>query len=319
MSNSAISSKTKTQFAKDVLAGLRQMPKKLPSKYFYDDRGDKLFQDIMQMQDYYLTYCEYEIFDTHRQAILEKIGDKPFDLIELGAGDGYKTKVLLRHFLFKNADFTYHPIDISENVLVELEDALEDNMPELEVQCMPGDYFQMLEQLSEASNRQKVILFIGANIGNLSRERAANFLTQLQQCMAAGDLLLIGMDLKKDPQTILNAYNDSTGITAAFNLNLLHRINRELGADFNVDAFKHWETYNPISGETKSYLISKEKQSVEILDQTIEFDAWEAIDVELSQKYSVREIEAMAKQTGFEVVEHFFDKRKYFVDTLWRK
>lgn len=314
-----MSSKAKTPFAQDVLAGLQRTPKKLPSKYFYDEQGDKLFQDIMQMPDYYLTYCEYEIFDTHRQAILEKIGDEPFDLIELGAGDGYKTKVLLRHFLFKNADFTYHPIDISENVLVELEDDLEGNMPDLEVHCMPGDYFQMLEQLSASSKRQKVILFIGGNIGNLTRERAAYFLRQLQQCMAPGDFLLIGMDLKKNPQTILNAYNDPTGITAAFNLNLLHRINRELGANFNVDAFKHWETYNPITGETKSYIISTEKQRVAILDHTIEFDAWEAIDVELSQKYSVREIEALAQQTGFEVVEHFFDKRKYFVDTLWRK
>lgn len=308
-----------TQFATDVLSGLTRTPKKLYSKYFYDEQGDKLFQEIMQMPSYYLTYSEFEIFDTHRQAILEQIGDKPFDLIELGAGDGYKTKVLLRHFLFKGADFTYRPIDISENVLLELENDLTENIPELDIQGLPGDYFQMLEKLSASSNRQKVILFIGANIGNLTRDQASDFLRQLQQSMASGDLLLIGFDLKKDPQTILDAYNDSTGITAAFNLNLLHRINRELGANFNVDAFKHWETYNPLTGETKSYLVSKQKQSVAFLDTKIHFDAWEAIDVELSQKYSLKEIENLAKTTGFQVQQHFFDKRHFFVDTLWQK
>ncbi len=319
MSQSSVQNQVESSFAKDILAGLQATPKKLSSKYFYDEQGDKLFQAIMQMPDYYLTYCEYEIFDTHRQAILKRIGDEPFDLIELGAGDGYKTKVLLRHFLFKDADFTYRPIDISENVLLELENDLKSNLPELEVECLPGDYFRMLEKLSASSKRKKVILFIGANIGNLTRERAADFLSQLQQSMNKGDLLLLGIDLKKDPQTILNAYNDPEGITAAFNLNLLQRMNRELGANFDVDAFKHWETYNPVTGETKSYIVSKKKQSVELLDTVVHFDAWEAIDVELSQKYSVREIEMLAQQSGFKVIEHFFDKRHYFADTLWQK
>lgn len=308
-----------SQFAKDVLEGLSRTPKKLSSKYFYDENGDKLFQDIMNMPEYYLTDCEYEIFETHRQQLLHLIGDKPFDLIELGAGDGTKTKVLLRHFLAQGADFQYRPIDISPNVLLDLEEDLKANIPELRVKSLPGDYFEMLEKLNTSSGVRKVILFIGANIGNLTREQALDFLQKIQQNMAKGDLLLLGFDLKKDPQIILNAYNDPAGITAAFNLNLLHRMNRELGADFDVQAFKHWETYNPITGETKSYLVSTKKQSVHLLNKTFHFDAWEAIDVELSLKYSLSEIENLAKSTGYQAVHHFFDSKNYFVDTLWKK
>lgn len=311
--------KIDTPFAKDVLSGLQSTPKRLSSKYFYDERGDKLFQSIMEMPEYYLTDAEYDIFENCRQHILYLIGDQPFDLIELGAGDGYKTKVLLRHFLSQNADFKYLPIDISKNVLLELENDLKENLPGLKVEGLPGDYFEMLEQLNNKSKIRKVILFIGANIGNLTREEALNFLEKLHQNMSKGDLLLIGFDLKKDPEIILKAYNDPAGITAAFNLNLLHRMNRELNADFDVKAFKHWETYNPISGETKSYLVSKKRQNIHLLDETIHFEAWEAIDVELSQKYNINEVEIFAKQTGFQVVKHLFDQQYYFADTIWQK
>lgn len=308
-----------SQFVHDVLTGLARSPKKLSSKYFYDEQGDKLFQDIMQMPEYYLTDCEYEIFETHRQAILNTIGKKPFQLIELGAGDGYKTKVLLRHFLAQGADFQYRPIDISSNVLLELEHDLKQDLPELRVESLAGDYFEMLGKLSADTKMRKVLLFIGANIGNLTREQAADFLKKLNQSMAKGDLLLIGFDLKKDPEIILQAYNDPAGITAAFNLNLLRRINRELGANFDLNAFKHWETYNPATGETKSYLVSMHKQNVIIQGQTILFDAWEAIDVELSQKYSLQETEELAERIGFKVVKHYFDRRNYFVDSFWKK
>lgn len=308
-----------SQFAKDALEGLSRTPKKLSSKYFYDETGDKLFQDIMNMPEYYLTNAEYEVFEMHKSELLDLIGGKPFDLIELGAGDGTKTKVLLHYFLEKKANFQYRPIDISPNVLLDLEEDLKANLPELQVKSLPGDYFEMLGKLNSPNGIRKVILFIGANIGNLTRENAVVFLQKIQQNMAKSDLLLIGFDLKKDPDVILKAYNDPAGITAAFNLNLLHRMNRELGADFEVDAFKHWETYNPATGETKSFIVSTKKQSVQLFDQTFYFDAWEAIDVELSQKYSLIEIENLAKNTGFSVTQHFFDSNHYFVDSLWEK
>jgi len=306
-------------FLTDVIAGLSQTPKKLSSKYFYDANGDKLFQDIMNMPEYYLTNCEYDIFETHKQNLLSLIGEEPFDLIELGAGDGTKTKVLLQHFLSQQADFQYLPIDISKEGLENLEKDLKVNLPELCVKGLSGDYFEMLEQLSASSGVRKVILFIGANIGNMTRAQAADFLQHLNQTMITGDLLLIGFDLKKDPNIILNAYNDSAGVTAAFNLNLLSRINRELGADFAINNFRHWETYNPATGETKSYLVSTQKQAVHLQNETFHFDAWEAIDVELSLKYSLSDIENLAEKSAFKVVQHFFDSNHYFVDTIWQK
>lgn len=308
-------------FARDVREGLMRSPKKLPSKYFYDEKGDQLFQEIMQMPEYYLTDAELEIFERHKQAILEKVNGEPFDLIELGAGDGYKTKVLLGHFLKRGADFQYCAVDISENVLRHLEKDLKTSWPELPYQSLQGDYFEVLEDVNKKTGKKKVILFLGANIGNLRVDRARRFMGRIGENMHAGDLLLVGFDLKKDPQVILDAYDDAAGITEAFNLNLLRRINRELGGHFDLDAFKHWESYDPVTGETKSYLVSKRTQRVRIdaLNQEFAFEAWEAIDVELSRKYSMPEIEKMARDTGFEVTAHFFDSRRYFVDSLWRK
>lgn len=308
-------------FAADILEGLTQQPKKLSSKYFYDANGDKLFQDIMNMPEYYLTDCEFEIFETKKDAILSLIGQEEFDLVELGAGDGTKTKVLLEYFLEQNANFTYSPIDISGHVLDLLKKDLCDNLPDLHCNPIEGDYFEVLNRLSKQTNVKKVVLFLGANIGNLSLIESRNFLSQLYQNMTKGDILIIGFDLKKDPTVILDAYNDPKGITAAFNLNLLKRINNELNANFKLDGFKHWETYNPITGATKSYLISNQDQKVSIgkLNKTIHFKAWEAIDMELSQKYDLPTIEKMAQLAGFRVLKHLTDSRQYFVDTVWQK
>lgn len=323
--NSTISLKNinanKNNFAQDILTGLSQSPKKLSSKYFYDANGDRLFQDIMNMPEYYLTDCEYEIFETQKDAILSLIGEEEFDLVELGAGDGTKTKVLLKYFLEQKADFFYTPIDISGNVLEILEQDLTDNLPDVKLHPIQGDYFEVLGKLKETEQLKKVILFLGANIGNLTPTESLNFLKKIYHNMSEGDLLIIGFDLKKDPAVILNAYNDPAGITAAFNLNILNRINKELEADFQVDGFKHWETYNPLTGATKSYIVSKADQDVKLgtLNKTIHFKAWEAIDVELSQKYDTATIEELAKNTGFTVIKHLTDSRNYFVDSVWRK
>lgn len=311
--------KVNTTFARDVQIGLSSHPKKLSSKYFYDQKGDELFQAIMHMPEYYLTNSEYAIFSNQKKEILETIGRSPFELIELGAGDGYKTKVLLSHFLEEQIPFVYRPVDISQHVLDLLQNDLQLQWPNLAVRPLTGDYFKMLERLHSEHGHRKVVLFLGANIGNYAQAEAQSFLAQLRAQLDPGDLILVGFDLKKDPAVILDAYNDSAGITAAFNLNLLNRINRELGGDFDVDQFRHWETYNPLTGETKSYIVSKEEQTVEIeaIGETYHFEAWEAIAVELSQKYSPSEIEALAQASGFEPVQHFYDERRYFVDSLW--
>ena len=309
-----------TDFAQDTLQGLNRAPKKLSSRYFYDEQGDKLFQQIMRMPEYYLTDSEFEIFESRKGAILQAFGRDHFQLLELGAGDGMKTKVLLRHFLEKGADFQYQPIDISPNVLLELEESLRAELPELQVKSLPGDYFKVLHELRGSSGKPKIVLFLGANIGNYTQEEARSFLRAIAEELNPGDLLLIGFDLKKDPAQILQAYDDPAGITAAFNLNLLRRMNRELGANFELQDFRHWETYNPITGEAKSYIVSLKDQHVFIqaLNRSFHFEAWEAIDVELSKKYSVPELEALAGEAGFAVQQHFFDKRNYFVDSLWR-
>jgi dimethylhistidine N-methyltransferase len=313
--------KEESAFAQDVTDGLLQHPKQLPSKYFYDAKGDQLFQDIMNMPEYYLTDCELDILQNQKDTILKLIGEDTFDLVELGAGDGTKTKVLLEHFLAQQADFCYSPIDISGNVLQHLKHDLQLRWPQLCCEPLQGDYFKVLKDLALTHEIKKVILFLGANIGNFTSDRAEAFLEHVGDYMRPDDLLIVGFDLKKDPEVILDAYNDPAGITAAFNLNLLERINRELGADFQLDQFKHWETYDPITGATRSFIVSTKDQEVRIeaLGQAFHFNAWEAINVELSQKYDIPMIEQLAEEAGFEVLEHLFDDQKYFVDSVWRK
>lgn len=308
------------QFADDVLKGLNSIPKKLSSKYFYDKKGDSLFQKIMQLDEYYLTRSEYEILNTYKNQILNIFykEKKKFNLVELGAGDGYKTKVLLKEFLEAGVDFQYNPIDISGNVLQMLDRSLHEELPALKFKGIQNEYSKGLKKLKKSGDRN-VVLFLGSNIGNFSQVQAISFLEELYESMGDGDLLFIGFDLKKDPQIILNAYNDSSGVTRDFNLNLLTRINHELKGNFDLTAFKHFPTYDPKTGTTKSYLVSTRDQEVEIMGNIIEFDQWEAIQMEISQKYSMSAIENMAAQTDFSVIRNFYDTKKYFVDTIWKK
>ena len=292
-------------FAEEVQNGLSSNPKFLSSKYFYNEQGDELFQEIMKMPEYYLTRSEYEVFTMHKEAILNIFGQggKPFQLIEFGAGDGLKTKVLLKHFLKRNARFKYYPIDISNNVLEELSEDLRENFPSLVVKPLNNEYFKALDKLDHSSENRKAILFLGSNIGNFTEDQAVNFLSQLAEKLSPQDYLMVGFDLKKDPETILNAYHDPHGITKAFNLNLLERINDELGGNFDITNFKHWPIYNPLTGATKSFLISMKSQEVfiESLKQNFSFEAWEAIDMEISQKYDLEAIRNLGARAGFEV------------------
>lgn len=309
------------QFADDVREGLSSEPKFLHSKYFYNKKGDEIFQQIMAMKEYYLTDCEYEIFDAQKDQILDSItkGKKKFDLIEFGAGDGYKTKVLIEYFLYKKVDFTYMPVDISCSVLNLLEGALKKEFNDLEIKPICDEYFHALEGLNQVDLDDKVILFLGSNIGNFRGDNAIPFLKHIGACMKPGDKLLIGLDLKKDPEVILRAYNDPGGITRAFNFNLLDRINEELGADFDKNKFKHYPSYNAQTGETISSLISLETHYVYIksLNQRFHFQQWEPLFMEISQKYDLHDIERMAERSGFRVEKNFFDSRNYFTDSLW--
>lgn len=308
------------EFARDVIQGLTATPKRLPSKYFYDEKGDRLFQQIMNLDEYYLTKSEYEILSTYKGQLLSIFSDQceKFNLVEFGAGDGYKTKVLLKHFLEEEANFTYRPIDISGNVLRILEDSLKKELPDLHVKPMEDHYFKALEKL-ENNGTRNVVLFLGSNIGNFTGDQATKFLKGLYDGLSKGDLLLIGFDLKKDPSIILQAYDDSEGVTREFNFNLLDRINNELGGTFDRNKFKHFPSYNPQSGKCQSFLISRERQVVKVMDEEIEFFPWESIHTEISQKYSMMDVSSMALQAGFTIAQNFYDERSYFVNSVWRR
>ena len=308
-----------TQFLEDTLQGLSTHPKQMHSKYFYDEAGDLLFQRIMNMPEYYLTDAEMEIMQLQANDIAATItlDGSAFDLIELGAGDATKSIHLLSALINNKVDFKYFPIDISEHVISELDLNLPKELPTLDFEGLNGDYFEMLQKATEISDRRKVVLFMGANIGNMSVEEAVKFCESLKKLLAPQDMLVIGFDLKKNPKKILDAYNDKTGITREFNLNLLKRINRELNGNFNIEAFEHYASYNPETGECKSYLISLQNQSVQIGDSVFQFEQDEFILMEISQKYSIPEIESLALQSGFKVKGYFSDKQRYFVDALW--
>lgn len=319
---STIPTAFKNAFEEDVHKGLTTYPKYLLSKYIYDEKGDKLFQQIMDMPEYYLTNCEFNILKEHANDICESfIATKGFDLIELGAGDGKKTKILLKELLQQEADFTYLPVDISQHALDELKETVKRELPEVNIKPQQGTYFKTLEHLAELSHRKKVILFLGSNIGNLLHENAIDFLRNIREAMNADDMLFMGFDQKKNPQEILDAYNDKTGITEAFNKNLLVRINREMQADFDVNSFIHWETYDPESGTAKSFLVSKEDQEVNIpaLGLKVHFDKWESIHTEISQKYDEKVVEWLASEAGLTIETRFSDNDDRYRNYIFKR
>lgn len=317
------STTTDTEFQQDVRAGLTAFPKYLYSKYIYDAKGDALFRQIMDLPEYYLTNCELEIFQTQTADITRhfKGNGQGFDLIELGAGDGKKTKILLRQMQQAGYDFVYKPVDISANAIADLNSSLKEELPEVKTDPEVGEYFEVLDRLKAFDKRKKVILMLGSNIGNLLHKRAIAFLRRMQESMNPEDQLFMGFDQTKDPQIVLDAYNDSSGVTAAFNKNLLDRINRELDANIPVDQFKHWEVYDPESGTAKSYLVATRAMEVRIaaLDLTVHFDQWETIHTEISQKYTDKVVDWIAQEAGLERTAAFTDHRNYYKNYLFRK
>lgn len=311
-----------TQFAADIFHGLTTYPKSLSSKYFYDKKGDKLFQQIMQLPEYYLTGKEFSILEENKQQIGKTFNsDEGFDLIELGAGDGKKTKILLRYFMDQNFSFNYLPVDISNNVLKQLSESLKQEIPGIQVEPQQGMYREVLDRLADYKERKKVILFLGSNIGNFSQEDALNFLKKISDSMSREDLFFMGADQKKHPQKVLGAYNDSSGVTAAFNKNLLTRINRELDANFDVDSFLHWPVYDPESGVAKSFLVSKKTQTVQInsLNLEVVFAKWESIHTEISQKFDDTSIAWLAGETGLKITGSFSDSEQNYKNYIFQK
>lgn len=294
-----------------MLTGLSSEPKTLSSKYFYDDEGDKIFQEIMEMEEYYLPQCELEIIDNSTVSIAKQIPSTEIDIIELGAGDGVKTVHFLKELMIAGKKVKYVPLDISASVLETNKFNILQELPELNIEPIAGDYFETMTQL-ESRNTPKLVLFLGSNIGNFKGQRGVDFLHHVREHMVKGDQLLIGADLKKNPKTILAAYNDKNGITARFNLNLLKRMNRELNANFDLNQFEHYPYYNPVSGTCYSYLVSLQEQNVSIGEESIRFEKNECIHTEVSQKYDLSDLEELTSLSGFTSFIPFQDKKEWY-------
>jgi dimethylhistidine N-methyltransferase len=309
-----------SELAQHVVEGLHQSPKALSSMYFYDDVGSRLFQQIMDLPEYYPTRTEFAIFREHGAAIaaaLSPVDGGPFSLVELGAGDGAKTKLLLHELLKAGPDFTYAPVDISAGAMTGLVAALQQELPALRVAPVVEDYATALNQLRTREG-SKAVLFLGSNIGNFGPAERLDFLRQLAAPLNPADRLLIGFDLQKDPRRIRAAYDDAQGITAAFNFNLLTRLNRELGADFDLAYWQHYTDYSPLNGAVRSFLVSTRAQQVRIaaVEETFEFAAWEVIHTENSYKFRMPQIEALAAEAGLRVLASFTDAASDFADVV---
>ena len=320
MPHYSILSPAVTELAQHVAEGLHRAPKTLSSMYFYDDAGSRLFQQIMDLPEYYPTRAEFAIFREHGAAIaaaLSPAGGGDFALVELGAGDGAKTKLLLRELLAAGTPFTYAPVDISAGAMTGLVASLKQELPALHVAPVVAAYATALTQLRTRPG-SKAVLFLGSNIGNFGPAERLDFLRQLAAPLAPADRLLIGFDLQKDPRRIRAAYDDAQGVTAAFNLNLLARLNRELGADFDLAHWQHYTDYSPLNGAVRSFLVSTRAQSVRmaVLDETFDFAAWEVIHTENSYKFTLPQIEDLAAKAGLRVVEYFTDEATDFADVV---
>lgn len=314
------------EFLAEVRAGLSATPKRLPCRWFYDAEGSRLFEAITRQPEYYLTGCEASILKSRREDILRacvrgglRSRRERFQLVDLGAGNGEKTRILLEHFLRQESLASYVPVDVSGEALEGLERAMRRSLPGLAVEPVEDDWMSALKGMDSTLAARKLVLFLGSNIGNLDRHEAGEFLSALRALLRPGDGLLIGFDLRKDPERILRAYSDAAGITARFNLNLLERINRELGGNFRLEDFRHRATYDQSLGVARSYLVARRTVEVRIAAarMSAHFRRDEAVHTESSWKFSYTEVESMARQAGFAVAAHFPDATDSFLDSLW--
>ncbi|GAC1400789.1 MAG: L-histidine N(alpha)-methyltransferase [Pyrinomonadaceae bacterium] len=312
-------------FAADIARGLAGTPKELSPKYFYDALGSLLFDAICLVPEYYLTRAENEILARFANEIVASVGSdgKLFSLLEAGSGNATKTRRIIEAILARQSSLQYTPIDISASALEQSAHVLLDFYPSLRVDAYASDYETALSHLNSARGNSKpntrtFALFLGSNIGNFAPSEAEKFLRALRGALRAGNALLLGTDLKKDPKILQAAYNDALGVTAAFNLNLLTRINRELNADFNPRAFRHIALYNERTGAIESYLESLSAQTINIraLDMQVNFAAGERMHTENSHKYNLEDISQLASRTGFVRARTWLDHCEQFSSNL---
>jgi dimethylhistidine N-methyltransferase len=297
------------RFLDDVLAGLGRSPKALPSKYFYDARGCELFEAICELPEYYPTRTELALMRDRAADMAAQLGEGGL-LIEFGSGASVKTEVLLRTL----RPAAYVPVDIAADALQASTARLAADFPQLPIIAICADYMQPLRvaELERIQASRRVIYFPGSTIGNLVPAEAQEFLGRAHELAGAGGAMLIGIDLKKNPDLLHAAYNDAQGVTAEFNLNLLRRINRELAADFDLDQFRHVAFYNAVAGRIEMHLESLCEQTVTVSGRTFVFGAGERMHTENSCKYSVSEFQRLAQSSGFRPVQVWVDANRLF-------
>ncbi|WP_348674759.1 L-histidine N(alpha)-methyltransferase [uncultured Abyssibacter sp.] len=283
--------------ADDVRGGLLNPPRTLPAKYFYDEVGARLFEDICATEDYYPSRCEEALLREHGRELMAAMDAE--HLIELGSGSSRKTRHLLRH---ADAGVTYWPFDVSEAMLRDAAAALVEAMPELSIHGLVGDYHAGLDvPLPETGRR--AVLFLGGTLGNFKPDQAKTFLREIRDLLRPGDSLLLGADRVKNPAVLERAYDDRDGVTARFNLNVLSVLNGRLGGDFDLSAFEHRAVYNREAERIEMYLEARRPQTVHLsaMDHRIRLEAGERIRTELSHKYTPDSIRGLLAPAGFEL------------------
>jgi L-histidine Nalpha-methyltransferase len=298
-----------SNFLTDVIAGLSTNPRTLPCKYFYDERGAALFQKICELPEYYVTRAEIDILDRYRSDIASLLGSN-IELIGLGTGAGTKTRILIEA-LEKPA--VYIPVDISQKQLHESAALFQKIFPDLEILPVCADYLQPVVLPSPRHKAARnVVYFPGSTIGNFEPDEAVEFLRRIANVCRRDGGLLIGVDLEKVQRVLEAAYNDRAGVTAQFNLNLLERVNRELGADFDLDQWRHRAIYNSSAGRIEMYLISDIDQFIHLDEHKFHFRRGEKITTEFSYKYAPEAFAELASKAGFEFVRMWTDDARLF-------
>jgi L-histidine N-alpha-methyltransferase len=305
--------------AAEVRRGLLRSPKSLPPKFFYDAAGSVLFEEITRLPEYYLTRTERAIFQRYAPAIVAAAGPE-LAIVELGAGSASKTCLLLHAALQRQARLAYFPVDVSAEALQSAAQRLRAQFPSLDVQPIVADFTNGF-RLPPAFGARRLVLFIGSSIGNFEPEEASALLRRLHRHLHPGDALLLGADLAKDPALLLPAYNDSQGVTARFNLNMLARLNRELDADFRLNQFRHVAEWNPRASRMEIYLQSRRRQSVRLgeLGLTVAFAAGERLHTENSYKYTPQLLEEILQPSGFTIEQSWHDAHHWFAVMLLRR
>jgi dimethylhistidine N-methyltransferase len=297
---------------RDVINGLTKANKSLPARYFYDAKGSQLFEDICQLAEYYPTRTEASILQQYAPEIVDRT--QAVELIELGSGRSTKTRYLLDAYRDSDSPLYYVPVDVSGSILkASAEDLLAD-YPKLKIQGKVATYSQALQQLSNNFLGKRIIVFLGSSIGNFNSAECDRFIERVTSALNLGDYFLLGIDLQKPVEILEAAYNDSQGVTAAFNLNMLQHLNNRFDGNFNLDLFKHQAVYNRSKHQIEMYLISQQQQSVTLqnLDLTIELDRGEKILTEISRKFDLTKMQSYLSDRNLNLIQTYSDPQQWF-------